>query len=84
MRTRRQSRASAAGSWRSKELRSVADRRASVGAFRRLADRVEDASVEEAMRSGWGWPEVAETPGNLINVVVARARRAGPKPPRQR
>lgn len=38
----------------------VADRLAAVGALRRLADRLEDAAVEDAMRAGWSWPEVAE------------------------
>ncbi|MEU4238394.1 hypothetical protein [Actinoplanes sp. NPDC026619] len=38
----------------------VADRLAAVGALRRLADRLEDTTVEEAMRTGWTWPQVAE------------------------
>jgi hypothetical protein len=37
----------------------VADQLAAVGALRRLADRLEDAAVERAMRTGWSWPEVA-------------------------
>lgn len=41
----------------------VADRLAAVGALRRLADELEDAAVEEAMRAGWDWPEVAEALG---------------------
>ncbi len=41
----------------------VADRLAAVGALRRLADELEDAAVEEAMRAGWDWPEVAEAFG---------------------
>jgi biotin operon repressor len=32
-------------------------------ALRRLADRIEDVAVEQAMRSGWSWPEVAEALG---------------------
>ena len=36
---------------------------AAVVALRRLADQLEDAAVEEAMRSGWGWPQVAEALG---------------------
>jgi hypothetical protein len=36
---------------------------AAVVALRRLADRLEDAEVERAMRAGWGWPEVAEALG---------------------
>jgi hypothetical protein len=67
----------------------VAGRLASVGALRRLADRLEDAAVEEAMRSGWGWPQVAEALGvtrqavykkhakRLIAAGVALRRRAG-------
>ena len=41
----------------------IADKLAAVAALRRLADRLEDAAVEEAMRSGWSWPEVAEALG---------------------
>lgn len=40
-----------------------ADALAAVAALRRLADQVEDAAVGQAMRAGWGWPEVAETLG---------------------
>ncbi|GAA2836314.1 hypothetical protein [Crossiella cryophila] len=40
-----------------------ADRLAAVVALRRLADQLEDAAVEEAMRTGWGWPQVAEALG---------------------
>ncbi|WP_194819209.1 hypothetical protein [Nocardia sp. XZ_19_385] len=40
-----------------------AGRLAAVVALRRLADRLEDLAVEEAMRSGWGWPQVAEALG---------------------
>jgi hypothetical protein len=36
---------------------------AAVTALRRLADRLEDAAVEQAMREGWGWPQVAEALG---------------------
>jgi hypothetical protein len=36
---------------------------AAVVALRRLADRLEDAEVERAMRAGWSWPEVAEALG---------------------
>jgi hypothetical protein len=41
----------------------VGDRLAAVGALRRLADQLEEAAVEEAMRAGWGWPQVAEALG---------------------
>jgi hypothetical protein len=40
-----------------------ADALTAVAALRRLADQIEDAAVEEAMRSGWGWPRVAEALG---------------------
>jgi hypothetical protein len=40
-----------------------ADALASVVALRRLADQLEDAAVEQAMRAGWGWPQVAEALG---------------------
>jgi hypothetical protein len=40
-----------------------ADGLAAVVALRRLADLMEDAEVERAMRSGWGWPQVAEALG---------------------
>jgi hypothetical protein len=40
-----------------------ADALAAVAALRRLADRIEDAAVERAMRAGWSWPQVAEALG---------------------
>jgi hypothetical protein len=40
-----------------------ADALAAVAALRRLADQLEDAAVEQAMRAGWSWPEVAEALG---------------------
>ncbi|MEU0507449.1 hypothetical protein ACWEO2_04095 [Nocardia sp. NPDC004278] len=40
-----------------------ADRLAAVAALRRLADQLEDAAVEQAMRAGWSWPQVAEALG---------------------
>jgi hypothetical protein len=40
-----------------------ADGLAAVGALRRLADRVEDAAVERALREGWSWAQVAEALG---------------------
>ncbi|WP_328767951.1 hypothetical protein [Streptomyces sp. NBC_00286] len=36
---------------------------AAVAALRRLADHIEDAAVEQAMRAGWSWPQVAEALG---------------------
>jgi hypothetical protein len=40
-----------------------ADALAAVGALRRLADRVEDAAVEQALTDGWSWTDVAEALG---------------------
>jgi hypothetical protein len=40
-----------------------ADGLAAVVALRRLAERLESAEVERAMREGWSWPEVAEALG---------------------
>ena len=40
-----------------------ADALAAVGALRRLADRVEDSAVEQALRGGWSWADVAEALG---------------------
>ena len=40
-----------------------ADGLAAVVALRRLADEVEDAQVERAMRDGWTWASVAEALG---------------------
>jgi hypothetical protein len=40
-----------------------ADALAAVVALKRLAEQLEDAAVEQAMRTGWSWPEVAEALG---------------------
>jgi predicted ArsR family transcriptional regulator len=40
-----------------------ADGLAAVIALRELADRIEDAEVERAMREGWSWSEVAQALG---------------------
>jgi len=40
-----------------------ADGLAASVALRRLADRVESAEVERALRDGWSWSEVAEALG---------------------
>ncbi|MEV4369421.1 hypothetical protein AB0J71_20280 [Nonomuraea sp. NPDC049637] len=40
-----------------------ADALAAVVALRRRADQLEDAAVEQAVRAGWGWPQVAEALG---------------------
>src|SRR3954454_13501670 len=42
---------------------SPADGLAAVTALRRLADRIEDAEVERAVRDGWTWAEIAEALG---------------------
>ncbi len=42
---------------------SPADGLAAVVALRRLADRLEDAEVERALREGWTWSRVAEALG---------------------
>jgi hypothetical protein len=50
----------------------VGHRLAAVGALRRLADQVEEAAVEEAMRAGWGWPQVAEALGVTRQAVYKK------------
>ncbi|RVX47527.1 hypothetical protein EDD27_10463 [Nonomuraea polychroma] len=45
------------------EPKEPADALAAVVALRRLADQLEDAAVEQAMRAGWSWPDVAEALG---------------------
>ncbi|MPZ84999.1 MAG: hypothetical protein GEV28_33275 [Actinophytocola sp.] len=40
-----------------------ADGLAAVAALRKLADQLENAAVERAMRAGWSWPQVAEALG---------------------
>jgi hypothetical protein len=67
---------------------AMADRLAAVAALRRLADRLEDAAVEEAMRAGWSWSEVAEALGVTRQAVhkkhVRRLIAAGVKLRRRR
>ncbi|HEY8455387.1 MAG TPA: hypothetical protein VIL34_07325 [Actinopolymorphaceae bacterium] len=41
----------------------VADELAAVVALRELADRLEDAAVERALREGWSWGQVADALG---------------------
>jgi len=62
---------------------------AAVVALRRLADRLEDAEVERALRTGWSWSQVAEALGvtrqavhkqhakRLNSIGVALRRRDG-------
>ncbi|MFI0243140.1 helix-turn-helix domain-containing protein [Streptomyces sp. NPDC016845] len=49
-----------------------ADALAAVAALRRLADQLEDAAVEQAMRSGWSWPQVAEALGITRQAVYKK------------
>jgi Homeodomain-like domain len=44
-------------------IEDPADALATVGALRRLADRLEDAAVEKAIAEGWSWAQVAEALG---------------------
>jgi hypothetical protein len=41
----------------------VADELAAAVALRELADRLEDAAVERALRAGWTWSQLAEALG---------------------
>jgi hypothetical protein len=52
-----------------------ADALAAVVALRRLADRLEDAAVEQAMRAGWSWPRVAEALGVTRQAVYKKHAR---------
>ena len=40
-------------------LEPIADQLASVVALRELADQLEDAAVENALRANWSWTDVA-------------------------
>jgi hypothetical protein len=44
-------------------LDGPADGLAASSALRAMADRLEDAEVERAMREGWSWSQVAEALG---------------------
>lgn len=44
-------------------LGGPADGLAASSALREIADRLEDAAVERAMRDGWSWSQVAEALG---------------------
>ena len=58
-----------------------ADGLAAAVALRRLADRLEDAAVERALREGWSWTKVAEALGVTRQAVhkkhAKRLRSAG-------
>ena len=44
-------------------LDGPADGLAAASALRAIADQMEDAEVERAMRAGWSWSQVAEALG---------------------
>lgn len=44
-------------------LGGVADGLAAVVALRELADQLEDAEVERALREGWSWTQIADALG---------------------
>jgi hypothetical protein len=44
-------------------LGGPADSLAAASALRAMADRLEDAAVERAMREGWSWSDVADALG---------------------
>jgi Homeodomain-like domain-containing protein len=66
---------------------SPADGLAAVVALRRLADRLEDAQVERALRDGWTWSQVAEALGVTRQAVhkkhAKRLAGAGSNPRRR-
>jgi hypothetical protein len=67
--------------------RDPADGLAAVVALRRLADQLEDAEVEQALRDGWTWALVAEALGVTRQAVhkkhAKRLRAAGVEPGRR-
>ena len=52
-----------------------ADGLAAVVALRELADRMEDAEVERAMREGWSWTDVAQALGVTRQAVHKKHQR---------
>lgn len=48
---------------------------AAVVALRELADQLEDAAVERAMREGWSWTQVAEALGVTRQAVHKKHHR---------
>ena len=58
--------------------RDPEDGLAAVVALRRLADRLEDAEVERALRDGWSWSQIAEALGVTRQAVHKKhAKRIG-------
>jgi hypothetical protein len=70
-------------------LGGPADGLAAASALRAMADQIEDAEVERAMREGWSWSQVAEALGvtrqavhkkhlrRLLMAQIALRRRSG-------
>ncbi|HEU0257644.1 MAG TPA: helix-turn-helix domain-containing protein [Microbacteriaceae bacterium] len=56
-------------------LGGPADGLAAVVALRELADRLEDAEVERALREGWSWSEVAAALGVTRQAVHKKHHR---------
>jgi hypothetical protein len=69
------------------EPRDPADGLAAVVALRRLADQLEDAEVERALRDGWTWSLVADALGVTRQAVhkkhAKRLRAVGVEPRRR-
>jgi hypothetical protein len=67
--------------------RDPADGLAAVVALRRLADQLEDAEVERALRDGWTWSLVADALGVTRQAVhkkhAKRLRAVGVEPRRR-
>lgn len=53
-------------------LGPIADDLAGVLALRAVADQLEDAAVERALRAGWSWSQVAEALGVTRQAVHKR------------
>ena len=68
-------------------LGGVADGLAAVVALRELADRLEDAEVERALRDGWSWTQIADALGVTRQAVhkkhLRRVAAAGVAPRRR-
>jgi len=66
----------------SRDPQDVTDGLAAVVALRRLADLIESAQVDRALREGWSWSEVAEALGVTRQAVhkkhARRVAAAGP------